>query len=108
MRIPQGFWIILSYTAILLLSGFIGYKVSGSAISLVAGTSFAVLLLIALGGLVYQKRWGAPFLWVLMTLISSMFVVRGFMTHKPVPIFLAVLSVAVIVALLIRNPSSKS
>ncbi len=107
MRLPQGFWIIVGYAAALLFAGFIGYK-TGSIISLVAGAACSLLLLIACGGLVFQKRWGAPFLWTLKVLITLMFIIRGSITHKPIPIFLAVLSVAVFVALLIRNPSNKS
>jgi len=107
MIVPKGFWIILGYAAALLFFGIIGYK-TGSVVSLIAGASCSFLLLIACGGLLFQKRWGSYLLWTLMSLMTLMFIVRGSITHKPIPIFLAILSLAVFVALLVRNPSSKS
>lgn len=108
MRASKGFWIVVSYALILAFFGFIGYKAGGSVVSLLAGSFSAVLLLVASVGLLYQKKWGSYLLWISLSAITLLFFFRGYMTHKPVPIFLSVLSAAVFVTLLLRNPSSKS
>jgi uncharacterized membrane protein (UPF0136 family) len=108
MKRPPGFYITLSYAVLLVFFGMIGYKAGGSAMSLVAGSTFGVLLVVASVGRLYRKLWGTYLLWSSMITVTAVFMIRASLTHKPVPIFLSLISLGVFVALLVRTLVKKS
>jgi uncharacterized membrane protein (UPF0136 family) len=84
---PLAVVCILVYAGLMLAGGVIGYQVSGSKASLMAGATSAVLLAVAFG-IAWRGATPAAGLWIasaLALLLSVVFVIRLAKTRKFMP-----------------------
>ena len=90
-----SFWTTIIFAVCLIAFGYVGYHKTGSAMSLYSSLTFGILLL---GASFFSQK----VVIILTALLSAMFVYRTIVTHKPVPIILAIVSGAMFCFLLYR------
>ena len=103
MKDKISFWTVLAYAICLIVFGYAGYYNKGSAMSLISGGTFGILLLISCFGMYRNKKWGLKAAPILTAVLTVLFAFRGIASHKPVPIVLTCISAAVLILLLIRR-----
>ena len=96
----------LIFSICLLIFGVFGYLKTGSKMSLYSSLTFGTLLLSSCLGMGLRKKWGFYSARILTALLSAMFIFRSVITHKPVPIALAVVSCAMFLFLISKSANT--
>lgn len=99
--------VVLVYGVLLLALGGYGYCRSGSAISLIMGSGFGVLLMVSSAFMFAKKTWAGAAATALTFIVTATFAVRYAITSKTNPALLAVLSGGVLLFLLARIANRK-
>ncbi len=91
--------VILAYGAILIAGGFVGWKFSGSRISLTAGLASAALLALAYRVALFHLLAGYLFAFLVSVGLVAMFGMRFRKTRKVMPagMMLAVSAIALVI-----------
>ena len=104
MKTPA--WIVLLYGLLVLIGGLIGHLKAASTASLIAGTTFGVLLMISSIGMFKDKLFPSYIAILLTFLLDTFFTYRFLVTYKFFPsglMSLISLVVLIMVVILIRN-----
>jgi uncharacterized membrane protein (UPF0136 family) len=93
-------FIVLIYSILILVGGFIGHAKAGSTASLVWGLVFGFLLLVAAGGMLRRRLWGTYLAIILTLILDGFFTYRFLTTHNFMPAgLLSILSLVVLLLL---------
>lgn len=94
------FYVVLIYGLFILIGGIMGHR-SGSTASLVMGTFFGALLIIASLGMFKRRKWGVYGALILTLILDGFFTYRYFLSLKFMPPgMLAVVSLGVMILLI--------
>jgi uncharacterized membrane protein (UPF0136 family) len=95
--------IVLIYSILVLVGGWIGHLKTGSMASLISGLTAGSLLLVAAGGMFWKRRWGTYSALLLTLILDGFFTYRFLITHKFMPAGLLSLISLVVLLLLARS-----
>jgi len=108
----QAAWVVVVYSFILLLGGIAGYHVAHSLASLVAATSFALVLLFCAYHLFHKRKGYAFVIVLLLLLLDGFFTVRYLKSYLFLPAgLMSLITLATLGALIVliqkSNPKLK-